>query len=1476
MYPAAKLSILRSYDEYLFHFECQAKSNILENLNLYPVLSLFGSTSFDSNLRIQLNRVMKEAIEAMHTLYASDDTPDRLLNTSANNSLQRLGQFMFNNLLPLSVREQIQCLSDETSLFLVTNDPELPWELLHDNKEYLALKHPLGRQLLSSILPSIDSSRRSTNHSFLFITDPRGDLPEAQQEVEQLVSLFDPIPNISTKILGVKRATKFDVLQELMSGQYSVIHYSGHIRSGALLLFDGELTSQEIPKALLGNPFVFLNGCQSAEKSNTWVDNINQATSLGFNTQNLISAFIRGGASGCLGTLWRIFDASSREFALQFYTSSLNGNSVGEALRQTRIYLREARPNDPLWASYVLYSDPALRIINLERREPKLVTVLTARISGLSDIFCSLPIELADEIENKLIKEVYQIVGHYEGEILGIPSNILTICFGISQAHRDDAKQAICTALDLINVIHTFNQQQQKYLLQPINVQIGISTGQVIIRKIQTLHGIDYHISGNVTNLSAQLARQSVGEQIVVDEITYRQARDSFIFELVSNPKNTDSSIESEQTYLVLKKYEFPVSAKASVQIIGRDAELVQLQSLFRQVVLGQGRIVRLTGIAGVGKTRLVQAFRESLGSESYHWITGTCYSYNQDKPNALLAQIIYGLAGITSEDDEAIARTKLIEMILKLDFSTINQLVREEYVNELLALIGQFIGFEFFAPGVNNLESKLRWKRMTKALQIVFAGYTKHKPLVLSIEDMQWIDETSLIALEALMNIIAQTRILLVAMCRPDWSYQWKQNAYYQHLSLNELNIDSCYKLLSALLGHKTVPPKIADIIINQTAGNPLFIEEVVKSLQERGALVLIDNELTLKTDLSQFSLPYGVQKIIEERIDQLTELNRKVLEKASVIGQKFDEQILEQIQTGIERHTLDENLDELNQRNFIRPLLLDELNQRDFILADLSSTLIYIFSHALVHQTIYEKIPDRTRRTFHRLVAEVIRRLSHNKKDENSLAYHYYLSDDRVNAVIYCLRAAQQAADTWSNATALTWYDRALEKLKSFEEVLLTETEQKLGTTSQQISHWSVAVLEGKADVQWTIGLNNNAIGNYMQALTILSVSGDISYVHQADLHRKMAIAHHDKGELAAAWDLLNTALSLLGETVSIEAGRIYNWLGLLQFRRGKLEDSLAFCLQGIQVNEYLKNIRDLAQAHNLQGMIYLNLGRSEEAIRAHQNSIDAYKEDNYKPGLERANSNLGVVYESLSQWDAALRCYQESKELSEDTGEERRKAAALLHLGEIYRLQGKLDQAIEMAQQAQSIGQTLGFQEVVGLAQMNLGACHLKKSEFTLAKKNLEESRKIFELIETYVHLPEITRHLAELYIRAGDLDKSRSFAEKAVQSALELDQMQLGQAYRVLAQTYQQLSQFERANTELNKSLTILQGQKCPYEEGLTLEALAVLHEIQAKTNSSNTVVSQQAIVYCHKAMDIFREIGAQFDLEQAEQILRRLE
>ena len=279
-------------------------------------------------------------------------------------SLISLGKLMYRLFLPYQIQTNVSQIRNP--LIISSNDTELPWELMHDGNDFICIKNAIGRRIRTKERAKTTHYERKETLRFLLIANPTGDLEATEEEVAHIRS---KLKNIDSEIIKGPEASNLRILDAFSSGNYDVIHYTGHAVFDAknpdescLILKDRKkIKAQEITRILAGRPLIFLNACSSGRE----MMHEGEISYTGSDTEGLASSFMLGGALSFIGALWPIYDTGSAEFASVFYERLLKGETIGESLRYARIHIKKSKPNDITWASFVQYGDPTLRLIEL-------------------------------------------------------------------------------------------------------------------------------------------------------------------------------------------------------------------------------------------------------------------------------------------------------------------------------------------------------------------------------------------------------------------------------------------------------------------------------------------------------------------------------------------------------------------------------------------------------------------------------------------------------------------------------------------------------------------------------------------------------------------------------------------------------------------------------------------------------------------------------------------------------------------------------------------------------------------------------------------------------------------------------------------------------------------------------------------------------------------------------------------------------
>jgi predicted ATPase len=479
---------------------------------------------------------------------------------------------------------------------------------------------------------------------------------------------------------------------------------------------------------------------------------------------------------------------------------------------------------------------------------------------------------------------------------------------------------------------------------------------------------------------------------IFVSGAIHRLVKD--FFELRSMGKvEVKGKQESQEAFELMKAGEVETrieaaAAKGLTRFVGRKNPMAALLDAYEKAQLGSGQVVGIVGEAGVGKSRILLEFKNLLPQEEYTYLEGRCLHFGGAMSYLPFLDILRSYFDIKEGDPEFIIKKKLEDKIAGLD---------EKLENALPPLM-ELLSLKVEDENFSKLEPQQKRERTFEAIRNLLIRLSQDRPLVLAVEDLHWIDNTSEEFLNYLIGSLASTLILLVLVYRPEYTHQWGSKSYYRKIGLNQLTTQSSAELVQAILEGGEVSPEIRELILNRTSGNPLYMEELTHSLLENGSIQKKDHQFVLSGKASDIQIPDTIQGIIAARMDRLEDNLKRTMQVASVIGRDFAFRILQTI-TGL--------------REELKAYLLN-LQGLEFIYEkSLFPELEYIFKHALTQEVAYNSLLHKRRKEIHGKIGKAIEQIYAERLEEfyEMLAYHFVQGEVWDRAVTYLCQAGGRA---------------------------------------------------------------------------------------------------------------------------------------------------------------------------------------------------------------------------------------------------------------------------------------------------------------------------------------------------------------------------------------------------------------------------------------------------------------------------------
>lgn len=534
--------------------------------------------------------------------------------------------------------------------------------------------------------------------------------------------------------------------------------------------------------------------------------------------------------------------------------------------------------------------------------ERRPVTTLFADVVGSTGLAETMDPEEWAELIGDATTTMGKVVDRYGGRVSQVLGDGILAFFGVPVAHEDDPQRAVRAGLDLIREMRTYatSPQQPEGSLQ---VRVGLNTGLAVTRDVSLgASSTDYTALGDAVNVAARLQAEAAPNTVLIGPTTYA---------FVSHSVNA-----TPRGPLVLKGKANPIQAYEvtawiggqlrqsgvpglSSPMVGRDVEFSRLSQALRAVRAGRGRVAVLRGEPGIGKSRLVTELRRHANDPPMQWLEAACVSYGQEVPYALTLGILRAVLRLSDEGmDPAAIRGRLMTALgsaashVGAHMAQLLSLDLEPWEHE------EVIGLAPDALRAAYIEG----------IGVLLRSVIR-EPTVLVCEDVHWADEASVDLLTRLLRLVHELPVLVMLLARPDRDVPgWRLIGTARdefgdalvELPLAGLPEDQSRTLVGNLLVIESLPSATRDYILARSEGNPLFVEEVIRMLIDRG-LIRRDGERWIATkEVAEVDIPDTIHGLLLARIDRLPPEIRRTLRAASVIGRQFPATVLADVVSG------------------------------------------------------------------------------------------------------------------------------------------------------------------------------------------------------------------------------------------------------------------------------------------------------------------------------------------------------------------------------------------------------------------------------------------------------------------------------------------------------------------------------------------------------------------------------------------------
>jgi adenylate cyclase len=1027
--------------------------------------------------------------------------------------------------------------------------------------------------------------------------------------------------------------------------------------------------------------------------------------------------------AGCGKTLARTCPACAAELPEAARFCDACGAAVGDGPGPTAP--QPAPPPQPAPHAYTPrhLAEKILTSRSAIEGERKQVTVLFADVADFTALSTRLDPEELHAVMDGCFQRVMEAVHRYEGTVNQFTGDGVMALFGAPIAHEDHAVRAVAAALAIQNALADYAVELAETRAIDFGLRIGLNTGPVVVGKIGDDLRMDYTAQGETVNLAARLQAAATRGGVLISEATHR---------LVSRTFVTDDRGE-----LVVKGIAHPVRAfavsaerrrrsrfEAAVErgltpLAGRDRELGFVDGCFEGAREGKGQVLSLVGDAGSGKSRLAYELRARLEGRALGAWKADCLPHGETAPFHVVTEFLRASFGLEQGEPAAAQIGKVEAVVRDLDPAL-------EWAIPYCKLLLALPATELDNQGLDEAQRKRRALEAVKALLYRAAD---RGPQVLVVEDLQWIDRSSEEALRALVDAIADRRVLIVCTYRPGYVPPWQERSVHQRLVLEPLAREAAAEMARAVLGAGEAG-LLGSLVVARAEGNPLYIEELAGYLRERKA----DPASTTE------AVPETIHDLLTARIDRLAEPLKRTLQRASVLGREFTVGLLEAITpAGEDVHGAVTEL-----------VALELLHEKE-----LFPELRLAFRQGLVRDVAYGGLLRKSRAELHAAAGAALERLYGDRIEQalHDVARHYARSADHGKALHYQLRVGMQAQRLFAYDAAEVAYREALALVDAHADLAPRKSD----------------VLERLGDAAFAHGGIGAALEHWAGALAATAPS-DARRV--ADLRRKSAEAQWSAGHTDHALAELESGLAALGaDRDNLEAARIYQEFGRIHFRLGDNRRATEWASQALALGERLAAPDVVSHAYNTLGVAAARAGELERGAETVRKSLETALAADLATVACRAYTNLAVMYTSLDHGRSAEYC-REGLALAQRIGDQLQQSWLYCALaGGHCTIAGDYDEGVKAAETAIELDRRLGQEGHLPIPIIILAQIHQCRGDFARSRERYREALALAEKLGEPQLLFPCYDGLATLAIEAENESEAEGWLarSRAVQDA-----------------------------------------------------------------------------------------------------------
>ena len=1012
--------------------------------------------------------------------------------------------------------------------------------------------------------------------------------------------------------------------------------------------------------------------------------------------------------------------------------------------------------------------------------ERKHVTVLFADLKGSMEVLADRDPEEARRILDPVLEHMMEAVHRYEGTVNQIMGDGIMALFGAPIAHEDHAARACYAALAMQASIRQYATQVEPRLGSSVQIRVGLNSGEVVVRAIGNDLTMDYSAIGETTHLAARMEETAPPGTIRLTLATLRLA-EPFVHARPlgavpirgrRSPVDVFELVGARQ----IRRTEAAMR-RGLTRFVGREQELAELGRAFENAVAGHGSVTGTVGDPGIGKSRFFLEFTQSALTAGRLVLEAGTVSYGRTTAYLPVLDLLRRYFGFAEGVSPGAVREKITHTLVTLDERL------AEAVTPLLALFGavpEDSPFPTYDP--------LRRRELTQeALTRFLVRLSQREPLILIVEDLQWIDPETQGLLDRLVESLPTARLLLLVNYRSEYRHGWARKSYYNQIGLEPLSHEAAQNLLGSLLGDHPDLGSLRQLLVERADGNPFFLEESVRTLVDDRQLVGEAGHYRPAQTLRPH-VPATVQALLAARVDRLPAIEKNLLQRASVIGKDFRLAVLESI--------TESSTEDVGRA-------LRSLQRAEFLFERVSSLEpAYSFKHALTHEVVYDGLLHDHAKVLHGKIVSAIEHLYANNLDDHAeaLAHHAVLGEVWPKAVDYLRRAGAAAFARGSVEESLGRYEKALgltDRLTPSPDNIGRRIDVRLdlhvplivlGQVSRliELHRESERLARELADsprlgrllcrmsqYAWMEGRFKDGLERAQQALDIAGAIGDAEIATLATY--ALGLNHCVLGAYGPAIDLFQRVVDgpeaerakrLLAVTVPAYVGAA-GWLGYSLTLIGDIDRALFYTDRAAQAADESDHPQAQAIAYTLRVITLLYRGQMEIAVAEGERVVQLCETKALLVWLPGAVATLGWALALAGRAADGVAHLERGATIMEAIGVRSNLSRLYVWWADALLMAGRLPDARRVVDRALDLALTYGERGYEADA-LHTSACIVAAEDRTDVRHTIDQYQRALDLATELGMLPLVGRchlGLGRAYAAAGDEEHARPHLVRA---------------------------------------------------------------------------------------------------------------